>query len=105
MSAPRQSFFRIVLRRSAIGLPARSTGVLRALGLRKRMSVVYQPVSMHIAGMIMKVKELVDVQEVDRALTRAEVKETRRPDPGFWVESRLGENGPATMGRSETNTP
>jgi hypothetical protein len=52
------------------------------------MSVVYQPVSTHIAGMIMKVKELVDVQEVDRALTKGEVKAARRPDPGFWVESR-----------------
>jgi large subunit ribosomal protein L30 len=99
-STPRQSYFRIVLRRSAIGLPARSSGVLRALGLRKRMSVVYQPVSMHIAGMILKVKELVDVQEVDRALTRAEVKESRRPDPGFWVESRTGEDG-LTTSRSE----
>jgi len=104
MSAPRQSYFRIVLRRSAIGLPARSTGVLRALGLRKRMSVVYQPVSMHIAGMIMKVKELVDVQEVDRALTKKEVKESRRPDPGFWVESRMGGDA-STTGHSETHNP
>jgi ribosomal protein L30 len=104
MSTPRQSYFRIVLRRSAIGLPARSTGVLRALGLRKRMSVVYQPVSMHIAGMIMKVKELVDVQEVDRALTKEEVKESRRPDPGFWVESRMGGDA-STTGPSETHNP
>jgi hypothetical protein len=36
----------------------------------------------------MKVKELVDIQEVDRAKTRQEVREERRPDAGFYVESR-----------------
>lgn len=81
------SFFRITLMRSAIGLPRRTGGVLRSLGLKKRMAVVYHPVSPDVAGKIMKVKELVAVREVEKALTRSEERELRRPDPGYYVES------------------
>ncbi|KAK0639367.1 hypothetical protein B0T16DRAFT_339152 [Cercophora newfieldiana] len=82
------SWFRITLHRSAIGLPERTRGVLSALGLRKRQQVVFHPVSAQFAGMILKVKELVKVEEVDRPLSAAEVKAERTPEPGFWVESR-----------------
>ena len=82
------SWFRITLHRSAIGLPERTRGVLAALGLRRRSQVVFHPVSAQFAGMILKVKELVRVEEVDRPLTRAEVKAERTPDPGFYLESR-----------------
>ncbi|KAL2179815.1 mitochondrial 54S ribosomal protein uL30m [Thermothelomyces heterothallicus CBS 202.75] len=81
------SYFRITLHRSAIGLPKRTRGVLAALGLHRRGQIVFHPVSAQFAGMIMKVKELVKVEEVDRALSKREVHELRRPDPGFWVES------------------
>ncbi|KAL2197148.1 hypothetical protein P885DRAFT_36066 [Corynascus similis CBS 632.67] len=81
------SYFRITLHRSAIGLPKRTRGVLAALGLHRRGQLVFHPVSAQFAGMIMKVKELVKVEEVDRPLTKREVHEQRRPDPGFWVES------------------
>ncbi|KAL2149674.1 hypothetical protein VTH82DRAFT_8326 [Thermothelomyces myriococcoides] len=81
------SYFRITLHRSAIGLPKRTRGVLAALGLHRRGQVVFHPVSAQFAGMIMKVKELVRVDEVDRALTPRELHELRRPDPGFWVET------------------
>jgi hypothetical protein len=37
----------------------------------------------------MKVKELVAVQEVDRALTKEELKAERRPDAGFYLESAV----------------
>jgi ribosomal protein L30 len=80
------SYFRVQLLRSAIGLPRRSTDVLKALGLKKRMGIVFHPVSPSIAGQIMKVKELVSVQEVDRALTKQEVRLERKPDPGYYVE-------------------
>ena len=83
------AFFKITLRRSAIGLPKRTNGVLAALGLRKRLRTVYHPVNSDVAGQIMKVKELVSVSEVDQAMTKAEMKESRRPDPGFYVESRV----------------
>lgn len=80
------TFFRITLLRSAIGLPRRSTDVLKALGLKKRMATVFHAVTPSVAGQIMKVKEIVDVQEVDRRLTKQEVHLERKPDPGYYVE-------------------
>lgn len=74
--------------RSGIGLPAKTQGVLKALGLRKRMTTVYHPVTPSVAGQIMRIKELVDVKEVDEALSKMEMKAARRPDPGYFVEWR-----------------
>ncbi|KAL1849218.1 39S ribosomal protein L33, mitochondrial [Paecilomyces lecythidis] len=84
------SYFRITLMRSAIGLPTRTTGVLKALGLKKRMATVFHPVTQDVAGQIMKVKELVDVKEVDRPLTKQEVHLERKPDPGYYIENSAG---------------
>lgn len=85
------AYFRITLLRSSIGLPARTSGVLRALGLRKRYNTVYHPVSPQVAGQIMKVKELIAVSEVEKSLSKQEEREKRRPEAGFWVERRAGE--------------
>jgi large subunit ribosomal protein L30 len=86
------SYLQITLVRSAIGLPRRSSDVLRALGLRKRMATVFHPVSPSVAGQIMKVKELVEVREVERAMSKQEIHLQRKPDPGYYVESRAAEN-------------
>ncbi|KAK8086540.1 hypothetical protein PG994_001514 [Apiospora phragmitis] len=83
------SYFRITLHRSAIGLPERTRGALAALGLRKRSQTVFHPVEPQFAGMIMKVKELVRVQEVDRPLSPRELREERRPERGFWLEKAV----------------
>lgn len=83
---PAQRYFRITLLRSAIGLPTRTRGVLAALGLHRRLRTVYHPVTADVAGQVFAVKELVDVQEVDRRLTGEEMRALRRPDKGFWVE-------------------
>ena len=83
------SYFRITLMRSGIGLPKRTQGVLKALGLRQRMKTVFYPVSPEVAGQIMKVKELVSVREVERALTKEELKAERKPDPGYYMESAV----------------
>ncbi|KAI9903191.1 hypothetical protein N3K66_002543 [Trichothecium roseum] len=80
------AFFRITLHRSAIGLPERTRGALAALGLRRRSRTVFHPVTPHFAGMIMKVKELVRVEEVARRMSDGEVKAARTPDRGFYVE-------------------
>jgi len=89
--ATTQTYFRITLIRSAIGLPYKSTGVLKALGLRKRMATVFHPVNPTVAGQIMKIKELVAVREVEKPLTKQEVHMERVPDPGFYVEKRAPE--------------
>lgn len=83
------SFFRITLTRSGIGMPKRTQGVLKALGLRHRMATVFYPVTPEVAGQIMRVKELVTVQEVDKALTKEELRAERRPDPGFYLEKAV----------------
>lgn len=82
------SYFKVTLIRSAIGLPRKTQGVLSALGLRKRMRTVFHPVSPQIAGHIMKVKELVAVSEVESALTKAEMRDSRRPEPGYYIEKQ-----------------
>ncbi|KAJ5319351.1 hypothetical protein N7541_006279 [Penicillium brevicompactum] len=92
------AFFRITLLRSAIGLPRRSTDVLKALGLKKRMGTVFHAVSPSVAGQIMKVKELVQVEECQYRLTKQEVHLERKPDPGYYLEQS------ATEQRSETSS-
>ena len=81
------AYFKVTLIRSAIGLPKKTQGVLAALGLKKRMRTVFHPVSPQIAGQIMKVKELVAISEVEQAMTTSEMKEIRRPDPGYYIET------------------
>lgn len=85
------TFFRVTLMRSAIGLPTKTSGVLKALGLHKRLRTVYHPVSQDIAGQIFAVKELVDVQEVEQRLSKEEMRELRKPEKGFWVERRAAD--------------
>ena len=82
-------YFKITLIRSGIGLPKKTQGVLAALGLRKRMQTVFHLVSPQVAGQVMKVKELVAVSEVEKALTKSEMKDMRRPDPGYYIESAV----------------
>lgn len=85
-------FFKITLIRSAIGLPKQINGALIGLGLRKRMQTVFHPVSPDVAGKILKVKELVAVSEVENALSKAEMRESRRPDPGYYIEKTAAES-------------
>ena len=79
-------YFKVTQIRSTIGLPKQLSGVMRALGLHKRMQTVFHPVTPNSAGQIMKVKELVAVSEVDEPMTKAEMHAARKPDPGFYVE-------------------
>jgi large subunit ribosomal protein L30 len=65
----------------------RQNGILQSLGLRKRMTTVYHPVSASVAGKIMKIKELLAVSERDTAETKKEIRERRQPPRGFVVES------------------
>ncbi|ESZ92868.1 hypothetical protein SBOR_6731 [Sclerotinia borealis F-4128] len=80
------SYFRITLTRSAIGLPKKSERVLKFLGLHKRTASVYHPVCSDIAGQIMRVKELVEVEETKEKLSKRQETKKRRPESGFVVE-------------------
>ncbi|PWN94227.1 hypothetical protein FA10DRAFT_225521 [Acaromyces ingoldii] len=89
--------YRITLRRSAIGLPEKTTKILKALGLRKRLQSVYRPQRGDMAGAILAVKELVHVENVRRldggleeaAKAQAEAHLLRDED-AVWVNG-LGE--------------
>lgn len=58
--------FRITLRRSAIGLPSKTERIVKALGLKKRLSTVYHEQTSSIAGSILALKEIVHVDNVRR---------------------------------------
>ncbi|KOS13000.1 ribosomal protein l30 [Malassezia pachydermatis] len=56
--------YRITLRRSTIGLPERTSRIVEALGLHKRLQSVFHRQTPTTAGMILAVKELVHVENV-----------------------------------------
>ena len=53
------------------------------------MATVFLPVSSDTAGQVMKVKELVAISEVDKALSKAQMKDLRRPEPGYYIEKAM----------------
>lgn len=92
-SSSSPSHFKITLRRSAISLGDKKKGTLAALGLHRRNQTVFHPHKPDIAGKILAVKELLEVQNVpatevrDKQQQRAE----RRAPKGYAVVgSRMG---------------
>ncbi|KAK9450280.1 mitochondrial 54S ribosomal protein uL30m [Limtongia smithiae] len=81
------SAFRVMLQRSAIGLPKKTNLVLKSLGLRGRGAVVYHDITPASAGMILAVKELVKVDIVEKKLTKEEHNITMKSSPGYVVET------------------
>jgi large subunit ribosomal protein L30 len=80
-------YWKVTLTRSGIGLPKNRVDTLVALGLRKRFRTVYKPVNPQIAGLLLRVKELVRVELVEDTETQEIMKERRRPEKGYVVES------------------
>lgn len=68
-SAP-LTHFKITLRRSGISLGDKIKSTLEALGFHKRNQTVYHRHSPDIAGKILKVKELVEVENVPAQAVR-----------------------------------
>jgi len=86
-SAPPNTHFKITLRRSAISLGDKIKGTLKALGIHRRFQTVYFPHSPEVAGKILKVKELVEVENVPRHLvfTKQEQRQQRKSPRGYKV--------------------
>ena len=80
-------FWRITLKRSGIGLPSAKLDTLYALGLRKRFQTTYKPVNPQVAGQLLRVKELVQLELVEEAETKEEMREAGRGPSGYIVES------------------
>ena len=91
-SAP-LTHFRVTLRRSAIGLPKRFKATLEALGIHRRMQTVYHEHNGPAAGKILKVKELVHVENVsaDQVRTKEEARRERKAPRGYTVVSSMNQ--------------
>jgi ribosomal protein L30 len=57
-------YYKITLKRGLIGIPKRVRDVAKTLGLNKREQSVFVPVTANSAGKILRVKELVSVENV-----------------------------------------
>ncbi|KAF9270727.1 hypothetical protein L218DRAFT_53609 [Marasmius fiardii PR-910] len=79
--------FKITLRRSAISLGDRIKGTLESLGIHRRMQTVYHRHSPETAGKILRVKELVEAENVPEALVKTKQQQTldRRAKRGYKV--------------------
>jgi large subunit ribosomal protein L30 len=86
-SAPPNTHFKITLRRSALSLGDKIKGTLKALGIHRRFQTVYFPHSPEVAGKILKVKELVEVENVPRhlVLTKLEQRQQRKSPRGYKI--------------------
>lgn len=91
-AAAPNTHFKITLRRSAISLGDRKKGTLVSLGIHRRMQTVYQRHSPEVAGKILAVKELVEVENVPEALVKSK-QEMRR--------DRMGKRGYKVAGRAQ----
>ena len=79
--------FKITLRRSAISLGDKIKGTLLAMGFHRRFQTVYFPHTPEMAGKILKVKELVEVENVPEHLvrTKRQQRQERKATRGYKV--------------------
>jgi ribosomal protein L30 len=92
---PPITHFKITLRRSAIALGRRKQETLHTLGIHHRHQTVFHRHSPEVAGKILFVKELVEVENVPASMvrTKTEMMLERRAPRGFLVVgNRLKEN-------------
>ena len=79
--------YKITLRRSAISLPESFKATLVSLGIHRRMQTVYHPHTPECAGKVLKVKELVEVENVPASAvrTKTEQRQERKASRGYRV--------------------
>ena len=84
---PSTSHYKITLRRSAISLGSKKQGTLVSLGIHRRNQTVYHPHSPEVAGKILLVKELVEVENVPTEMvkTKQEMRKDRMASRGYKV--------------------
>lgn len=82
-------FFKITQVKSAIAMPEKYQQNLIRLGLKRIGQTVYHEITPQQAGMIAKVKELVAVELTEEKLSKAQMRDQRRSDPGFTVIKKV----------------
>jgi len=85
-----ESFYKITLIRSTIGLAPPYRAATQTLGLHRLHKTVYYPVSPTAAGLILKLKELLKVETVSRVPTLEEVRVERKAERGYRVVKKGG---------------
>ncbi|KAG0175255.1 hypothetical protein DFQ28_002115 [Apophysomyces sp. BC1034] len=83
-TASAAKYFKVTLTRSTIGLSKDYRAAAKTLGLHRLHQTTYQPVNASSAGLILKLKELVKVQNVESIPTREEL-DAAKPARGFKV--------------------
>jgi large subunit ribosomal protein L30 len=106
IEAARKMYWKVTLMRSGIGLPKRRNDTLVALGLRKRFRTVYKPINPQIAGLLLRVKELIRLEIVDSVETRGDQREKRKAQKGYIVEQvgGMGYVSPVDLKGMQTNS-
>jgi large subunit ribosomal protein L30 len=86
--SPPNTHFKITLRRSAIALGEKKQKTLLSLGLTHRFQTTYMPHSPQVAGKILLLKELVEVENVptSEVRTKQEMTKERRAPRGYVVK-------------------
>ncbi|KAJ4002239.1 hypothetical protein F5050DRAFT_1718472 [Lentinula boryana] len=94
-STPPTTHYKITLRRSAISLGSRIQNTLVSLGIHRRFQTVYHRHGAEVAGKILKVKELVEVENVEEGMvmTKEEMGRERKARRGYKVVGGGGGGG------------
>jgi large subunit ribosomal protein L30 len=82
--------FKITLRRSAISLGDKIKETLVSLGIHRRFQTVYHRHGPEVAGKILRVKELVEVENVPEHMvrTKQQMRQERKATRGYKVIGR-----------------
>ena len=92
--------FKITLLRSAIGLPQRYRRTLESLGIHRRGKTVFHVHNPETAGKILRVKELVQVQNVhaSKVKTKTEMRRERKAVRGYSIQRSFRDEKGIGMG-------
>ncbi|KAI9312205.1 hypothetical protein BX666DRAFT_1989603 [Dichotomocladium elegans] len=77
-------YYKVTLNRSTIGLSKDYRAAAKTLGLHRLHQTTFHPVNASSAGLILKLKEIVKVENVDRIPEKGESL-TAKPDRGYKV--------------------
>ncbi|KAJ3723021.1 hypothetical protein C8R42DRAFT_541638, partial [Lentinula raphanica] len=74
---PNTTHYKITLQRSAISLGSRIQDTLTSLGIHRRFQTVYHRHGPEAAGKILRVKELVHVENVEEGMVKSKQEMSR----------------------------
>ncbi|KAI9474328.1 hypothetical protein BDB00DRAFT_860636 [Zychaea mexicana] len=88
-TASAAKFYKVTLTRSTIGLSKDYRAAAQTLGLFRLNQTSYQPVNPSTAGLILKLKEIVRVQNVDQIPEKTAVAAINKAERGYKVVGRM----------------